>query len=286
MITARVVKYKYSCKIFTMVDNFGQKLSILIEKLNLNANVFATEIGLSSQAIYNMLGPRQSKPSYEFFEKLAERYPHIDFNYFFKDDYTKYDLNDTLSVVSEPAIAYGASPGKIPVLSHRTAANSLMGIEANEPIDVTGYLEMPKEIVGNGVLVALPVRGNSMSPVIPNGGYVIIRLMDRGEWDNIRNGRIYMVNSQLYGSQTKYVRRSERQPSLLLLESENLEHDMITIDISEINQIWELKASLHLTWSSLKKGFFERLDRIEQGYLELALQVNNLKQPKQITTHK
>jgi transcriptional regulator with XRE-family HTH domain len=261
---------------------FAEKLTFLIEKLGLNQNSFASELGITSTSVYNMLGPRKSKPSHEFYEKLAERYPHIDLNYFFKEDHSNYDLNE-LTIVNEPVAAYGASPGKIPVLSIKTAANSLMGIQSNEPVEAVGFLEMPKEIVGSGTLVALPVRGNSMAPVIYDGSYVILKLLDRSEWDDLINGKIYMIYSEMYGSQIKYVRRSERQPNLLILESENVDHDLITISTDEVTQIWELKASIGLKWSSLKKTYFDRLNRIELNITDLQMQLHSIKnQPKQI----
>jgi hypothetical protein len=247
-------------QLFITIMTFSDKLGLLIEKLGLNPNSFATEIGFTSSAIYNILGQRGAKPSYEFFIKLAERFPHIDFNWFFKPEHANYTLNDDKTLMlAEPAAKYHSRvPGRIPVINYRAAANSLMGIEAND---------LPKEIAGTGTLIAMQVRGTSMSPVIHDGSYVILRQMDKAEWQNIRRGWIYMVYSELYGAQIKYVRRSE-------------------INMSEVLQLWEWRATIALKYTSVKNSIYERLNRLETSLIEMSLDINNIKDRNKLNSPK
>jgi hypothetical protein len=255
----------------------NDKIAHLITTLGQNENSFAKEIGLSSQSVYHVTGNRQSKPGYEFIQKVKARYPDVDLNPLFVED----DSLEFFPSVKERSLdtIYGPSPGKIPIITQRAAANSLRGIQNSEPIEISHYIELPKEIIGNGTLVGVQIRGVSMSPVIPDGSISIVRLMDRSEWRDFRNGWIYLVYTEAYGAQIKYLRRSDRNPSFLTLESENPTEETVTLDSSEILGMWEWRGNLNLKFQSLKKGLYERLDKLEAAYYDLQTQISN-QQPK------
>jgi SOS-response transcriptional repressor LexA len=256
-----------------MPVTINDKIAHLIKTLGLNENSFAEEIGLSATAVYHVTGKRQSKPGAEFIQKIKSRYPDVDLNPLFQED----DNVDFFPGVTagEQVVPFGASPGKIPVISMRAAANSLMGIQNNERVEVNSFIELPKEIIGSGIIIAVQVRGVSMSPVILDGSLAIIRMLERPEWREFRNGWIHLVYTEAYGAQIKYLRRSERNPSFIVLESENPTEETLTIEASEILGLWEWRGSLNLKFISLKKTLYDRIDKLEAAYFDLQTQISN-----------
>lgn len=250
----------------------NDKIAQLIKTLGLNENSFAKEIGTSATGVYHITGERQSKPGADFIQKIKARYPDVDLNPLFDES----DNVNFFPEVQESGITpYTASPGKIPVISMKAAANSLMGIQNNEQIEVQTYIELPKEIIGSGTLVAVRVRGVSMSPVILDGSLAIVRMLEKSQWREFKNGWIHLVYTEAYGAQIKYLRRSERDPSFLILESENPEEQTLTIDASEVLSLWEWCGSLNLKFMSLKRTLYDRIDRLEAAYFDIQTQLAN-----------
>ena len=93
---------------------------------------------------------------------------------------------------------------------------------------------------GNG-LVAFPINGNSMEPVIMNSDIVICREVN--SLHDIRDNKIYAVKSN--GSLwVKYVQkeidRRGRITQLRLISANHLEHDPFTEEVNEYTRLYEV----------------------------------------------
>ncbi len=92
-----------------------------------------------------------------------------------------------------------------------------------------------------GGLVAFPINGNSMEPVINNGDIVICREISSPQ--EIRDNRIYAIknNGQLW---VKYVQklmdRRGRITQLKLISANHLEHEPFIEDISEYTRLYQV----------------------------------------------
>lgn len=228
----------------------NRRLEVLIDRLNLNPNSFAEAIGVAPPAVYNIVKGRKTKPSYDFLLKLKQRYQQTDMNWLIADVGTPF-LSDA---VAEPEVH-------------------------NEPLDAIDVIEIPKWMTKQGVLLGIQIKGLSMHPVIPDGSIVIIRKIDSQDWGRFTNRNIHLVYSDSYGCQVKYLRRSERNPNFLLLDSENYdENPSIGLSISEVFQIWEVEMSLNFKFISQRRKIVERVDSLEAAYAELAFEVEKLKE--------
>jgi hypothetical protein len=57
------------------------RLKELIQILQENPNSFARKLGVSASSIYNIIGKRGSRPSYEILEQIKKIYPQVDMNW-------------------------------------------------------------------------------------------------------------------------------------------------------------------------------------------------------------
>ena len=105
--------------------------------------------------------------------------------------------------------------------------------EDNEMFGVPG-------LAGHG-LVAFPIRGNSMEPIINNGDIVICKEITGPS--EIKDNRVYAVKSN--GSiWVKYVQaltdNKGRTTQLKLISANHLEHDPFTEEVNEYTRIYEV----------------------------------------------
>lgn len=263
-------------------DTVHSRLKLLVEKLGHNQNSFAVKTGISPTAILNIAGRRESKPSHDVLYKIKTAFPKVNLNWLvYGTEYHMFEDTDVnTSIAYEPLTTYGDSQ-KIPVISQRAAANALHGIEANEAIEVSYNIELPHQLTGSGTFVAIPVRGTSMQPVIMDGSIVVMRRLEREEWHNFKQGWIYMIYTEAYGAQIKYLKRSSRNNMFWIMESENnMEHQTLSVDVREVLQLWEWKLTIGTKFVSLRNSIYEKIDALEAGQFELSQRVDKLEQKK------
>ena len=101
------------------------------------------------------------------------------------------------------------------------------------------YFSLPG-LTGNG-LVAFPIHGNSMEPIIQNGDVVICR--EISSLNDVRENKIYAVknNGSLW---VKYVQKKSdrrgRVTHLKLISANHLEHDPFIEEVNEYTRLYQV----------------------------------------------
>jgi hypothetical protein len=128
--------------------------------------------------------------------------------------------------------------GNIIFTSHEAFAGTAVDISSFAR-EVTNTFSIPGITGGN--LVAFPINGNSMEPVINNGDIVVCREIHSAQ--EVRENDIYAVKSN--GSVwVKYVQcirnRAGRVTSLKLISANYLEHDPFFEEVSEHTKLYKV----------------------------------------------
>lgn len=93
----------------------------------------------------------------------------------------------------------------------------------------------------NGSLVAFPINGNSMEPVIHNGDMVICKEVNG--LHEIKDNKIYAIKNS-GALWVKYVQRVENQKGrvthLKLISANHLEHDPFVEEVNEYTRIYQV----------------------------------------------
>lgn len=109
----------------------------------------------------------------------------------------------------------------------------------NATEETTEYFSMPG-LSGDG-LVAFPIKGNSMEPVVQSGDIVICR--EIGLLNEIRDNKIYAIkhNGSVW---IKYVQRiadrAGRVNKLKLISANHLEHDPFEEEVNEHTRLYQV----------------------------------------------
>lgn len=134
--------------------------------------------------------------------------------------------------------AAAVSKGNILYTSVEAFAGSTIGQSSFEHEDLN-FFSIPG-VSGNG-LVAFPIKGNSMEPVILNGDIVICREVDAVS--SIKENEMYAVkmNGSLW---VKYVQKQSddkgRVSHLKLISANHLEHDPFEEEVNEFTRIYKV----------------------------------------------
>ncbi|GGD05987.1 LexA family protein [Enterococcus wangshanyuanii] len=106
---------------------------------------------------------------------------------------------------------------QVPVLGEIAAGKPIIADQ-----NIEQYIPMVASSLPSGDIVALDIRGDSMSPGIPNGSQVLIRLQPE-----VEDGEVAAV--QLNGDTEATLKRVKRQNGIMLLIADNPNYQPIIV---------------------------------------------------------
>src|SRR5205085_8501236 len=116
----------------------------------------------------------------------------------------------------EPDVKYAKKHLAIPITDIAVAAGA--GIFNNDYIEHTDHLSFPIRMTKRGHLhLSILVKGQSMAPTLPDGSYIIIRLMDRSEWAEMPDKRVFVVCDMDGKGYIKRVKNRFKQDFIVLM---------------------------------------------------------------------
>ncbi len=159
----------------------------------------------------------------------------------------------------------------IPIIEIEAAAG--IGTYANDHIDVLGHLTLPEQSLQrrDARYFAIRTKGHSMSPTIFDKDYLIIRHLERSEWQSLRDEYVYVV---VDSEGKSYVKRIKDRMSrgFIVCMSDNLDkgnYPNFTLDEGEIANLFyvEMKMSPHLP--NINSTYYDRMKSLEDRVDEL-----------------
>lgn len=120
--------------------------------------------------------------------------------------------------------------------------------------------------------LCVKIKGSSMAPTLLDGGYVIIRLLDRSEWAKMPDERVFVVASKEGKAYLKRVKNRFKN-GFIVLRSDNPDYihfPSINLDANEINSIWEVEWYFTAKMPNMTDDLFERVRRLEDRLDDLS----------------
>lgn len=215
-------------------------IKILNSKFDGNVAKFARTSGIPQTTLNNIVANRMTKPSFDSLEKLANSDESINLKWLITGDG---NMSNELTVTKHHNPKYNEALRDyevVPVYNIEAAAN-LSTIFENGVEHVSGYLTIPNMPAVDG---AVPVRGDSMYPLLKSGDIVVYKKLSSPEY--IIFGDIYIVEYR-WDIDThvvvKYINRSEVEGCVKLV-SYNDHHEPMDVRISDIVALGIVKVSV------------------------------------------
>ena len=145
--------------------------------------------------------------------------------------------------------------------------------------DIDNYTELPSfqlplpEIYSGQTHRVFQIEGDSMIPM-PPGSYVLTRYVEN--WQNIKNGKTYVVISKSEGVVYKRVLNEIEHSFLLTLQSDNKMYPDIQLNVDDIMEVWEAVGFISFQLPNPDHGQLS-VDQLAHAVFKLQSEVNEIK---------
>lgn len=157
----------------------------------------------------------------------------------------------------------------VPIVDISVAAGE--GYMNPEHMEVKGHLSIPKNSIGRGFHLIVRNKGISMEPCLPDHSLLVVRLLEKQEWKDMRDEEIYVVTTKDGASYVKTV-KNRFSKGFIVLMSENPDkaaYPNFNLESSEIHNIWHVDCALVFRFRRVYNQYLDRLRSLEDSVEEM-----------------
>ena len=164
----------------------------------------------------------------------------------------------------------------VPMVDISAAAGE--GYLNQEQLDEQQVLRLPSTMVKSGYHLCIRVKGPSMAPTFQDGGYLLIRLLDKNEWATVRNEYCYVIVDTEGKTYVKRLRNrfNAADGGFIVCTSDNpdkMSHPNFNLRSVEIQHIWWVSWYFTAKMPNIHDVYYNRLSRLEENFDEFSQQV-------------
>lgn len=266
-------------------QDFHDRLALFIAYLKLKSTSFEKEMGFSNGSIGKLLDEKRAIGS-DRLETIVSKYPKLNIQWLITGKgemiagYRNLE-DEGLSIIDEPKYPSRFDVVKIPVTDLKVAAGQ--GYLNQDFINTVQTIELPQNMLKKGRLyLFVRIKGPSMHPTLQDGGYLLIRMLDKGEWREMENNHVYVIVDSESMAVTKRV-RNRFANGFIVLQSDNPDKTNFpnyNLREEEIASIWHADWYLSAKMPNLMVDFNSQLDTLRNDIDDIKITLNELIEPK------
>lgn len=165
----------------------------------------------------------------------------------------------------------------IPVVDISVAAGS--GFYNPDQLSEIDCIRMPHSMVKGGQPhLCVRIKGESMVPTLQDGGYLIIRLLDRSEWCDIHDGHVYVVSEVAGRAFVKRLKNRLSEHGFVVCMSDSADvqrYPNFNLMENELNTIWHVEWYISAKMPNIHATYYNKVSQLEDKYDDV---VNQLQQ--------
>lgn len=159
----------------------------------------------------------------------------------------------------------------VPLVDISVAAGT--GFYNPDYLDEIDTIRFPKTMVkGNHNYLCVRIKGESMIPTLQDGGYLVIRLLDRGEWQYIRDGHVYVVSDMEGRAFVKRLKNRLFESGFIVCKSDNpdpMGYPSFNLMENEINTIWHAEWYISEKMPNIHATYYNKVSELEDRLEEV-----------------
>jgi phage repressor protein C with HTH and peptisase S24 domain len=252
------------------------RLERVIAHLGLRTSSFERALGFSNGSIGKVLDERRSIGS-DRLETIFSKYPQISPEWLLTGRGEMVRV-DPVPMVREEMESYGRN---IPITEISAAAGP--GYMNTEVLRTSEFVQLPGALTKTGKYLCVRIKGSSMAPTLQDAGYVVIRQLERHEWKDLLNERVYVVSDREGKTYLKRL-RNRLDKGCLVLSSDNPDkasHPNFNLQEDEIVSIWYVEWYLSAKMPNIHDQFYSKLERIEEQVEDLSRRFDQMERRKE-----
>lgn len=190
----------------------------------------------------------------------------------------------TSTKIIELPVPVGDDSGMVdvPVVDISVAAGT--GFYNPDYLSEIDSIRFPRTMIkGNHIYLCVRIKGESMVPTLQDGGYLVIRLLDRSEWQDVHDGHVYVVASTDGRAFVKRLKNRFQEYGFIVCMSDNpdpMGYPNFNLMENEVNTIWHAEwyisakmPNIHATYYKKVSEMEDSLDEIRRTFTEELRQV-------------
>lgn len=253
--------------IYIMV--IGDRIKQVRQKSKLSQELFAQSIGLE-RANYSLLELNRHNPTLQVLQAISKIYG-VSYQWLIDGREGKMSMKTEVAPYSESQIVDTSGYSLIPVTDIKAAAGE--GYLNQDIIDETDVIRLPPNMIRGGNHLCIRIKGTSMAPTLQDGGYVIIRMLDRGDWSTMLNDRIYVVVDMEGKTFLKRLKnRLSGEKGFIVLTSDSpdkMSNPSFNLNQNEIQYIWYVEWYFTAKMPNIHDQYYSRLSNLEDTVQEI-----------------
>lgn len=252
--------------------NINERMQEIVDEMyGGNKAAFSKAIGVAPTSMSNYLSKeRSSKPSSDIVEKIIKA-TGVSAEWFLLGEGSRMKEKEELKP-EPPTQTNSRDRGNfksIPIVDISAAAG-VCGHENPDYLDVTDTIDLPYSMVRrNGTYYCIRIRGESMAPTMLDSGYVVVRLLDRGEWEYMQSGLVYVITTREGMSYVKRIKNRLGERGFIVCMSDNPDKTRFSnfnLLTQELNNIFYVEWYFTAKMPNIHETYYKKVEDLEIKY--------------------
>lgn len=166
----------------------------------------------------------------------------------------------------------------VPVVDISVAAGH--GFDNPDYMEEVDAIYFPKSMIHSGqTYLCVRIKGESMAPTLQDGGYLVIRLLDRSEWQYIREGYVYVISDTEGRSYVKRLKNRLSEHGFIVCTSDNPDvtrYRNFHLFENEINTVWYAEWYVSAKMPNIHTHYYNKVNELEDKYDDIITQMQQM----------
>lgn len=264
---------------------FSKNLRFLREKRGMKLDDFGfLDIKKGTMSNYEL---GNTEPKIDLICKLSKFFG-IDIDEFLTKDLSTnisstktYDIPNTNHILEEPIDIYSNKKVEklIPIVDINVAAG-IGGCLNGEYIEVENNICLPGNLISfDRKYYALKIKGDSMAPTLLDSSYIIVKLLERSEWEDLPDKHICVVSDKEGKAYIKRIKNRFKKHGFIVCMSDNPNKVIFpnfNIIEEEINTIWHAEWYLSPKMPNIHETYYNKIEDMSDDIDLIKQQINQI----------
>lgn len=240
----------------------SKNLKLLRERCGYTQKELADKLGVKANTISNY-EKGVSSPDFEMLELITTILQTKADDILFQDIS---EINDKESRFLISPYANLIDYPSIPVVDISVAAGC-GGYNNTDYMEVTDSIQLPPSMVKkNARYFCVRVKGESMTPTILDSSFVVVRLLERSEWEYMPESHVYVVGDREGRAYIKRVKNRLREHGFIVCMSDNVDkanYPNFNLQENEINSILHAEWYISAKMPNINDTYYKKVNDLE-----------------------
>ena len=134
-------------------------------------------------------------------------------------------------------------------------------------MEVTDSIQLPpSKVKKNARYFCVRVKGESMTPTILDSSFVVVRLLERSEWEYMPESHVYVVSDREGRAYIKRVKNRLREHGFIVCMSDNVDkanYPNFNLQENEINSILHAEWYISAKMPNINDTYYKKVNDLE-----------------------